>query len=143
MAAEAPLPITGGCLCRQVRYTIDAAPLAARSCWCRLCQYLGGGTAGVNLAFPAEAVAITGRLADYASAADSGAHMHRGFCPTCGTPVTSSAEERPHLLFIRAGTLDDPDLMAPEAVIWTSQAPRWATIPADIPSYTAQIPPVS
>jgi hypothetical protein len=135
--------IKGGCLCGAVRYEIHAQPLAARTCWCRLCQYLGGGTAPVNLAFPTDSVRISGELRDYASTADSGNHMRRGFCPTCGTPVTSAAEERPHLLFIRAGTLDDPDLMGPEVAIWTSAAPRWATLDETLPSYPAQIPPVA
>jgi hypothetical protein len=29
-----------GCLCGAVRIGIEAEPLAARMCWCRLCQYL-------------------------------------------------------------------------------------------------------
>ena len=33
--------------------------------------------------------------------------------PHCGTQVFSEAEERPTLTFVRAGTLDDPNLAAP------------------------------
>jgi hypothetical protein len=135
--------VSGGCLCGAVRYTIDADPLAARTCWCRLCQYLGGGTATVNVCFPAEAVSLTGELRHYDSVADSGNAMRRGFCPKCGTPVTSAALARPHLLFFRAGTLDDPDLLGPQATIWTSAAPEWACISDAIPSYPGQIPPVA
>jgi hypothetical protein len=28
--------------------------------------------------------------------------------PKCGTPMFSEAESRPTLIFVRAGTLDDP-----------------------------------
>ena len=137
------MSITGGCLCRAVRYEVTAEPLAVRTCWCRLCQSLGGGTASVNLAFPTEAVALTGELNDYESVADSGNVMHRGFCPNCGTPVTSAAEARPHLIFLRAGTLDDPSIGAPQATIWTSEAPAWACIDETIPSHPAQVPPAA
>ncbi len=137
------MTIDGGCLCGAVRYKISAEPLAVRTCWCRVCQYLGGGSATVNVCFPSDAVAIAGELADHRSVADSGNVMHRGFCPKCGTPVTSTAEARPHLVFLRAGTLDDPGLAAPQVTIWTSAAPEWACISTDIPSHPAQLPPVA
>jgi len=132
-----------GCLCGAVRVTIDAEPMAARTCWCRLCQYLGGGTATVNVCFPSDKVKISGDIRYHGAIADSGNRMQRGFCPTCGTPLTSAAESRPHLVFIRAGALDDPNLLGPQATIWTSQAPDWAWISDEIPSYPAQIPPVA
>lgn len=136
--------IEGGCLCRAVRYRATAAPLATRACWCRLCQYLATGNATINLAFPSDAVTITGELSDYASTADSGSHMHRRFCPVCGTHLFSTAEERPHLVFVRAGTLDDPSVISgPQAVIWTSQAPAWAHLDPNIPHYEGQAPPAA
>lgn len=97
----------------------------------------------MNVAFPSDKVTIEGRLSWYASTADSGTSMRRGFCPECGTPVFSLAESRPHLTFIRAGALDDPALIAPQAVIWTSAAPDWAHLDPDLPHYPAQIPPVT
>lgn len=133
----------GGCLCGAVRFRIEAEPLAARACWCRLCQYLGGGSATVNVCFQAEAVTPKGEVRWHESVADSGSRMRRGFCPACGTPLISIAEPRPHLIFIRAGALDDPNLIAPQATIWTGAAPDWACIDPAIPSYPAQIPPVA
>ncbi|MCK0531385.1 GFA family protein [Sphingobium agri] len=132
-----------GCLCGTVRIEIDAEPMAARMCWCRLCQYLGGGTATVNVCFPAEKVQTKGEVRWHESIADSGNRMRRGFCPQCGTPLFSQAESRPHLIFIRAGALDDPGLFAPQAVIWTEAAPHWAHLDPELPHYPAQIPPVA
>ena len=122
------MPITGGCLCGAVRYSIDADPIAKRTCWCRLCQYLGAGNATVNVGFPSAAVTTTGTVTGYASIADSGNRIIRSFCPTCGTPVFSDAEVRPQFRFVRAGTLDDPEFGAPEIAIWTAAAPSWACI---------------
>ena len=108
------MAIAGGCLCRAVRFEINAdAPLGARYCWCRVCQYLGAGTGAVSALFRKEDVAVSGPLTDYVSQADSGSTMHRRFCARCGTPIFSEAEERPELIFVRAGALDDPNLAPP------------------------------
>jgi hypothetical protein len=133
--------IEGGCLCGAVRYVVTAEPLVVRSCWCRICQYYASGNAAVNLAFPRDQVNITGELHDYASTADSGNHMHRRFCARCGVQVTSEAEERPNLVIIRMGTVDEPQRFAPQANIWTSSAPAWAHIDPALPQFAGQPPP--
>jgi hypothetical protein len=135
------MEVTGGCLCKQVRYRITAAPIVTRVCWCRDCQYLGAGSATVNVCFPTSAIAIEGETKDYRSVADSGNVMHRRFCPSCGTALFSEAEIRPHLIFVRAGTLDDPEIAKPVATIWTSSAPSWACISEQLPKVERQPPP--
>ena len=135
------MQIAGGCLCGSVRFRITAAPIITRACWCRLCQYLGAGSSTVNVCFPREAVAVEGETRDYRSVADSGNVMHRRFCPPCATPLFSEAEARPHLIFVRAGTLDDPEIAKPAATIWTSAAPTWACFDERIPRVEGQPPP--
>ena len=133
---------TGGCLCKRVRFRITAEPITMRLCWCRLCQYLAAGNATVNVVFPSDALSVEGELTDYRSVADSGRVMHRRFCPHCGTQVFSAAEERPHLVIVRNGALDDTNLMKPSATICTAEAPEWAWINADLPQHRGQPPPV-
>ena len=135
--------IAGGCLCKAVRYRASSSPLAVRTCWCRLCQYIGAGSATVNACFKTADIEITGSMSDYQSVADSGNHMHRRFCPACGTHLFSTAEARPHLIFVRVGTLDDPEIAAPQATIWTTMAPSWACISETIPKVDRQLPPVA
>jgi hypothetical protein len=145
--SETPQPSaparTGGCLCGAVRFTVSASPITVRTCWCRLCQYLGAGSATVNVCFPTESVQITGETRDHITTADSGNIMHRRFCSTCGTPLFSAAERRPHLLFIRAGAMDNREDLAPAATIWTSQAPGWACIDPTIPNLEGQAAPAA
>lgn len=133
--------LTGGCLCGAVRYETSAKPLMTRACWCRTCQYYAAGNATVNMVFKADAITIIGNLSDYASTADSGNSVHRKFCPHCGVQVISSAEQRPNFLVVRAGTLDDASQVQPEALIWTSSAPKWAYLDPSIPHFEKQ-PPV-
>ena len=84
---------------------------------------------------------VEGALAEYRSVADSGNHMVRRFCPTCGTHVFSGSEEGPHLVVIRVGTLDDPGRGEPRDVIWTAAAPSWACIDAALIAHAGQPPP--
>jgi hypothetical protein len=138
---EEAATVTGGCLCKAVRYRITAAPITTRMCWCRVCQYVGSGSATVNACFPSEAVTIQGELRDFELVAESGNRMHRRFCPTCGTHMFSEAESRPHLIFVRAGTLDDPEIARPSATIWVSAAPTWACFDESLPRVEKQPPP--
>jgi hypothetical protein len=135
--------ITGSCLCKAVRYKIQAAPLTTRACWCRVCQYFAAGNATINAAFTTSAVAIEGETKDYVSVADSGSVMHRRFCPTCGVHLFSAAEQRPHLIFVRVGTFDNPELARPAVTIWAASAPSWAAIDAAIPRIDGQPPPAT
>lgn len=132
--------IKGGCLCGSVRYEANTKPIMTRACWCRTCQHLAAGNATVNMVFPTDAVSITGELSDFESTADSGNKMHRKFCPKCGVHLFSQAEVRPHILIIRAGTLDDPKDVKIDALIWTSSAPAWAYLDPSIPQFEKQPP---
>lgn len=134
------MAITGGCICGAVRYRIEGEPVVTRICWCRACQFSGGGSATVNAIFKTDDVRIEGALADFVSEADSGNRMHRRFCPACGTPVTIQSDGRPHYLGVRAGTMDEPSAVKPDMICWTSEAPRWARFDESIPRYERQPP---
>jgi hypothetical protein len=135
------MTISGGCLCGAVRYRSSAAPILARSCWCRTCQYLGAGNATVNALFKVDGFHVEGETRDFASPADSGNMIHRRFCPTCGTPMFAAAEARPHLIVVRVGTLDEPAAVLPGATIWTDSAPPWGCINETLPRFPRQPPP--
>lgn len=126
----------GQCLCGQVRFSIDAEPLGARMCWCRDCQRIASGSATVNVLFPEEAVAFTGEITTIERTADSGNTVERGFCPQCGAQLYSKTVNPGGLpMRIRAGTLDDPELIAPQAIIWTDSAPSWASLDPALPHH--------
>jgi hypothetical protein len=131
----------GGCLCKSVRFAVEGEPLVTRICWCRLCQYLSGGNGMVSVCFRSEGLNIGGKVQWFESIADSGNRMERGFCPSCATPLFSKTEARPHLVFIRAGSLDNPNLVTPVQAIWTAEAPDWACFDPNVPQVPGQPPP--
>lgn len=120
--------LSGGCLCGSVRYSVEGDIVARRQCWCRVCQYLACGNASINLIVTTSAVSATGNVASHRGIADSGSHIIRQFCPTCGTHLFASDVENPDYMVIRVGTLDHPKIGAPDATIWTASAPEWAVI---------------
>lgn len=137
------MAIAGGCLCKAVRWESTEAPLITRVCWCRDCQFWGGGSGTVNACFRTASFKVTGPMTTYRSEAASGNRMFRRFCTACGTPLFSEAEARPHLIFVRAGSFDDSSLAKPAMTIWTSSAPPWAAIDPDLPRVERQPPPVA
>ncbi|HEY6816729.1 MAG TPA: GFA family protein [Croceibacterium sp.] len=133
---------TGQCLCGQVRFTVSAEPLGARMCWCRDCQRIASGSATVNVLFPEQAVAYEGSVSTIELVADSGNRVERGFCPACGAQMYSRTVEPAGMpIRVRAGTLDDPALIAPQAIIWTASAPRWAVLDPALPHHPQGPPP--
>jgi len=130
--------IEGGCRCGAIRYRLATGPVAARQCWCRDCQYWACGNASVNLIVPRAALQVEGTPLHYESVADSGHHMRRSFCGTCGSALFSEARENLDYLVVRAGSLDLPGQFAPQAVIWTDSAPAWAVIDAALPAFSRQ-----
>ena len=137
------MTITGRCLCGAIRWESAQPPIVTRVCWCRECQYIGAGSGTVNACFRTATFTVTGKTNDYRSVADSGSQMHRRFCPSCGTPLFSEAETRPHLIFVRVGTFNDPNLADPAMTIWTSSAPHWAQIDTALPQVERQPPPAA
>jgi hypothetical protein len=137
------MAIQGGCLCGAVRFESSAEPKITRVCWCRVCQYLAAGSGTVNVFFPADTFTVRGETHTYRCVADSGNVIRRQFCPNCGTPLFTAAEARPHIIGVRAGTLDNPNLVQPAMSIWTASAPRWACIADSIPRMERQPPPLA
>jgi hypothetical protein len=132
---------TGRCLCGAVTFTISADRITSRTCWCRVCQYIGAGSATVNAIFPASAITVQGETQEYISTADSGSRMHRRFCPICGTHLFGGSESTPHLTVVRVGALDNPESFPPVGTIWTQSAPGWACIDPTLPRIDGQPPP--
>ena len=131
----------GSCLCGSVSYSIAAEPLGARMCWCRDCQKIASGSPTVNVLFPADSVDFSGKITKMEKIADSGNRVERGFCPMCGSQLYSRTIDPAGMpIRIRAGTLDNPDLMAPQAIIWTASAPGWARFDPDLPTYPGAPP---
>jgi hypothetical protein len=117
--------LTGGCLCGRVRYTVTGEPVFSGLCHCRSCQRYTGSAFETVIAFPTDAVRVTGELKTFHDTGDSGQPVHRNFCPNCGSGIIAQCEVLPGLTIVLAGGLDDSSAFKPTMDVYWSRVQPW------------------
>ena len=127
----------GGCLCGTHRYRVTGEPMRVSVCHCRFCQRRTGGACGVGVFFAEENIEINGAdLGVYEHTSDeSNRKVRLHFCRRCGTTIAAKLERFPEGWVIFGGTLDDPNWLKIERIIWTRSAQRWMVFPENIPRF--------
>jgi len=123
--------LTGGCLCRRVRWEATGEPAFAGVCHCRNCQRYTGSAFEPFAAFPATNVQIEGDLKTYEDQGDSGQPVHRRFCPNCGSGVVNELEAVPGLVALLAGTFDDASQFKPGMDLYWGSVQAWIEAPVE------------
>ena len=127
----------GGCDCNAVRYRMESAPLVVHCCHCRWCQRETGAAFALNAIIESDRVTSLGiepDVIDTPSASGRGQKIAR--CPSCKVAVWSNySGAGPLTRFIRVGTLDNPDLLAPDVHIFTVSKQPWVQIPEGARSF--------
>jgi len=114
-------PYTGGCLCGAVRWRLDQRPLAVNACHCMDCKKSTGATNVLMLLAKSEDFSSTGETQTYRKKADSGRELDIHRCAKCGTRMFHRNMASQALVFITAGTLDDPSWAIPTSHIWVEK----------------------
>lgn len=124
---------TGGCLCGNIKYSLNADPVAVAVCHCRNCQRQAGSALSIIAVFPRDALTLTGDLKTFKDQGTSGQVVSRKFCPKCGSPVLTDTPgaQADNIIFIKAGTLDDVSDLNPTTHYWTKRAHKWISLPDD------------
>jgi len=135
------MAITGGCLCGQVRYSVEGTPLFQVACHCSNCQRQSGSPFSVSLGVPVAALTMTGTLKTYVGHGDSGRPVQWRFCPDCGSSVLTMIELDPGLAILKAGTLDDRSIVNPQRHIFCASRQHWFALPESVPAHDGATPP--
>ncbi len=93
---------------------------------------LFAGCGGLGLGFEAAGFETTGQVRGYQTAGQPDESAIREFCPDCGSPLFT---RYPTMVFIKAGSLDDPTVVSPTRQIWTEMAVPWSRIPDGLTSH--------
>lgn len=105
-----PITVTGGCQCGAIRYRATEMLDNAHLCHCRMCQKAVGNAFAALVAAPREALTWTrGTPARFRSSA----HVDRGFCRDCGTPLFYEDLQATRIN-LTIGSLDQPGLFPPK-----------------------------
>jgi hypothetical protein len=131
------VPCEGGCSCGEVRYRLASEPLFTHCCHCLNCQRQTGSAFVVNLLIEADRVELLSgepQPVDVPRDDDSTQRIFR--CPTCQLAVYSIYTS-PAVLFVRAGTLDEPREIEPDVHIYTRSKVGWVVLPESVPAFEA------
>ena len=125
----------GGCACGAVRYRLTADSMFTHCCHCLNCQRQTGSAFVINLLIEADRLELlAGNPQAVDAPRDDGTTQRIYRCPECQIAVYSQYG-RPEVLFVRAGTLDDPSAVAPDVHIFTRSKLGWVTIPDSVPAF--------
>lgn len=133
----------GGCVCGAVRYRTRGKPTMVTVCHCTFCQKRLASAFAMIASFDEQAVDFSqGDLSEYVHRSDeSGRWLRMSFCPLCGTTVCHTAEVRPGIRSIAAGTFDDPAWLSIQRHIWSRSKLPWVAIPDGVAVYERGAPP--
>ena len=117
----------GGCLCGNARYRFEGEPVMVGVCHCRHCQKQSGAPFSVVAGVAEGAFSLIGATTTFLDQGDSGSTVERIFCPSCGSPLVSKIGAMPGMVFVKAGTLDDPTALVPAFEVYCDR--RWPFLP--------------
>ncbi|HKN64020.1 MAG TPA: GFA family protein [Gaiellaceae bacterium] len=126
----------GGCSCRQVRYRLTAKPLFVHCCHCLNCQRQTGSAFVINVLVEADRVELlSGEPQQVDVPRDGDLGPQEVFrCPACQVALYS-VYTHPGVLFVRAGTLDEPSSVEPDVHIFTRSKLPWVELPEGVPAF--------
>jgi hypothetical protein len=124
------LPLTGHCLCGDVRFEISEPLVSAVYCHCTRCQRRTGTAAAASARVPPGSLRIL-----------AGEHLVRCyqpengfakcFCSHCGSALWSQSPTDPDNRMVRLGTIDGDPGIAPDARQFVAYAAVWEPLPDD------------
>ena len=112
---------SGKCLCGRVKYQSYSDPKAIFNCHCNDCRRATGSVFGTNLFVPENTVEIKGNVSSFTHKADSGSTMTKLFCPKCGSLLFGKNSAKPNVMSIRAGTVEQVDIIKPIINVFMSK----------------------
>ena len=132
------MQVDGACHCGLIQFTATVDPNKVVICHCTDCQKLSGSAFRVVVPSNAETFLLQGKPKHYVKVSESGAKRIQAFCPECGSPVFSTAQENATQVYLRVGLLRQSHNLAPTLQIWERSALPWVSTVALVPACQQQ-----
>ena len=127
--------VTGGCLCRAVRYEVEAFVKNGYICHCTMCQKSTGQPAEITfLIKPGTLNYVKGEPKYY----QTSTFGKRGFCAECGSRIVWQAikPEDDWQTNLDVGSLDKPSEAQVSCHIYADTQLPWYDVREDLPKFT-------
>jgi hypothetical protein len=124
-------PVTGRCLCGDIRYAYRGAPLKILHCHCESCRRHTSSPVATFVCVERASFRFTqGAPVAY----QSSAHVTRTHCGRCGSPMTYVTEKN-NQVDVYIGTLDDPSAVAPTYHAHAEEQLPWFEVADALPRF--------
>ena len=132
---------TGSCQCGQVHLEFTGEPINQVFCYCTDCQKRTGSDKWFGIWVPSDNFRFVGvtEPTAYTTRDGAGNAIHCHTCPNCGVSLSVEFTSA-GFHTVAASAIDGNDEFKPKYAIFTSSAPEWALLPADIPLFE-KMPP--
>lgn len=128
------MPREATCHCGQLRLEVTGEPRVVSICNCLACQRRTGSAFGMQAAFSADQVRITGRYGDFARVSEEPDQkvgvFH--FCPDCGSQVFTTEPRDPDLVVVSVGSFADPNFPPPTESGYDNNRHAWIGLPESV-----------
>ena len=136
------MELKGGCICGRVRYRLKEEPMFVHACHCTDCQRTSGSAFLINMGIDTNDFVVEGDTSFVTLPTTTGEGSDIHYCPHCATYIWCQYHflHKP-VAVVRAGTLDNPDLVSPAYHMFTRSKQSWVQLPADSPCYEEMFDP--
>lgn len=130
MESSGVAPLSGQCMCGEVKFEIDEPLIGAACCYCKRCQRrTGTGFSGSGLTVPGSMRFTQGEDVVRVYEPDGG--WNKAFCSNCGSQTHTINPENPDLVAVRLGALDQDPGVRPLGHQFVDYASEWFPVPDD------------
>lgn len=129
------MPITGGCRCGAVRYTLAVDDLPrVYACHCHQCQRWSGSAFSLQAMVPESAIEPNGPVVSFEKVTEDRTSTQY-VCGECHGRIYNTNTRRPGIAVVRAGTLDRSEELECAFHIYTASRQRWLALPEGVPAW--------
>ena len=125
-------PVTGRCLCGDIRYEYRGAPVKILHCHCESCRRHTSSPVTTAVCVARDCFRYIGsEPVTYVSSPG----VRRTHCGRCGSPMTYQSDRNANQVDILIGTLDDPAAIAPTYHVHVAEQLPWFETADLLPRY--------
>ncbi len=133
----------GHCLCGAVCFEFEHDAGQAFHCHCESCRRAASSVVTTWITVPRDKVRFTNGEPKYFSSSPG---VRRGFCGTCGSPLSYESPVHPDDVDLYAASLEPDVIVEPEFHVYSDEQLPWFEVHDELPRYGGSItsgkPPV-